>query len=74
MITSFMIGGNSSSSMVGIFSEIAPNLGMLFRVTDSSSLYINLARGFRAPQITEMYRLQSGQQALRGNQKPATSN
>ena len=27
-----------------------------------ASLYANLARGFRAPQATELYRLQSGQQ------------
>lgn len=43
------------------FSDLAPKLGLLLRLTDDSILYANLARGFRAPQMTELYRLQSGQ-------------
>jgi iron complex outermembrane receptor protein len=44
------------------FSNLAPKIGALFRLTDASNLYINIARGFRAPQMTELYRLQNGQQ------------
>lgn len=44
------------------FQEIAPKIGVLFSATDRVHLYANLARGFRAPQMTELYRLQSGQQ------------
>ncbi len=44
------------------FRNWAPKLGVVFRLTDSARLYGNLARGFRAPQVTELYRLQSGQQ------------
>lgn len=43
------------------FSDVVPKLGALWQLSDTTSLYINLARGFRAPQITELYRLQSGQ-------------
>ena len=43
------------------FLDVAPKLGMLIRLGESSSIYANLARGFRAPQMTELYRLQSGQ-------------
>lgn len=43
------------------FLEAAPNLGLLFRIDDVSSAWITLTRGFRAPQATELYRLQNGQ-------------
>ncbi len=43
------------------FFELAPEAGLLFRLTDTDSAYLNLARGFRPPQVTELYRLQSGQ-------------
>jgi hypothetical protein len=44
------------------FSNLAPKIGAIFRLSDASSFYMNIARGFRAPQMTELYRLQSGQQ------------
>jgi outer membrane receptor protein involved in Fe transport len=44
------------------FNNIAPKLSMTYQLSDSRSLFANLARGFRAPQTTELYRLQSGQQ------------
>jgi iron complex outermembrane receptor protein len=44
------------------FSDLAPKIGVLFRLSDASVLYMNVARGFRAPQMTELYRLQSGQE------------
>jgi outer membrane receptor protein involved in Fe transport len=43
------------------FLEATPNVGLLFRIDDASSAWITLTRGFRAPQATELYRLQNGQ-------------
>jgi len=50
------------ASRTDSFSDLAPKIGALFRLSDASDLYMNIARGFRAPQMTEMYRLQNGQQ------------
>ena len=44
------------------FTNVAPKLSLAYRVNDASNFYVSLARGFRAPQATELYRLQSGQQ------------
>ncbi|NNF39813.1 MAG: TonB-dependent receptor [Woeseiaceae bacterium] len=44
------------------FSNIAPKLSFSFRVNPDVAFFGALARGFRAPQATELYRLQSGQQ------------
>jgi outer membrane receptor protein involved in Fe transport len=44
------------------FTDVAPKLGARWKISDSSSTYMNIARGFRVPQMTELYRLQSGQQ------------
>jgi outer membrane receptor protein involved in Fe transport len=43
------------------FNNLAPKLGARWTLRDSTAAYLNLARGFRAPQMTELYRLQSGQ-------------
>ena len=43
------------------FSNLAPNLGFLYRINPSTAAYLTFSRGFRAPQATELYRLQSGQ-------------
>ncbi|MCZ6829515.1 MAG: TonB-dependent receptor [Gammaproteobacteria bacterium] len=45
------------------FKNWSLNLGALYALGDSHSLYTRLARGFRAPQTTELYRLQSGQRS-----------
>ena len=45
------------------FTNLAPKLSLSFRLNADTSVYANVARGFRAPQATELYRLQSGQQA-----------
>ncbi|MBW3566779.1 MAG: TonB-dependent receptor [Proteobacteria bacterium] len=42
------------------FSNISPKLGIRHALTDHT-LYGNIVRGFRAPQATELYRLQRGQ-------------
>jgi len=44
------------------FSNVAPNLAASFQLNSDSSVFINLGRGFRAPQSLELYRLQNGQQ------------
>ena len=43
------------------FNEWAPRLGLLHHWSDQHASYVQLARGYRAPQATELYRLQAGQ-------------
>lgn len=43
------------------YTNLAPNLGLLFRLDPENSFYLALTRGFRAPQAAELYRLQAGQ-------------
>ncbi|MCC5793214.1 MAG: TonB-dependent receptor [Chromatiales bacterium] len=43
------------------FIEVAPNIGLLWRIDARTSGWVSLTRGFRPPQATELYRLQSGQ-------------
>ena len=44
------------------FTNLAPSLSMSYRLSDDALFYATAGRGFRAPQITELYRLQSGQE------------
>ena len=44
------------------FTNLAPKLAASFAIRDTVHLYASIARGFRAPQMTELYRLQNGQQ------------
>lgn len=44
-----------------VYSNIAPKFSLSYRLNPAVSLFAALARGFRAPQVTELYRLQSGQ-------------
>ncbi|MDH3533463.1 MAG: TonB-dependent receptor [Gammaproteobacteria bacterium] len=44
------------------FTNLAPKFSVNYTIGPTSRLYAVLARGFRAPQATELYRLQSGQQ------------
>ncbi len=43
------------------FTNLAPKLALSYRTGTSSNVYLSLGRGFRAPQMTELYRLQNGQ-------------
>jgi outer membrane receptor protein involved in Fe transport len=43
------------------FNNLAPKVQARYQLDDQSILYAGLARGFRAPQMTELYRLQRGQ-------------
>ncbi|MBE9539306.1 MAG: TonB-dependent receptor [Proteobacteria bacterium] len=45
------------------FTDWTLNGGIGFALTDDIHSYFRLARGFRAPQTTELYRLQAGQQS-----------
>ena len=44
------------------FWNVAPNIGIAYRINPETTWFTTLARGFRAPQATELYRLQEGQQ------------
>ncbi len=43
------------------FGNWSPKLALLYQVNDSQQVYVNASRGFRAPQATELYRLQRDQ-------------
>ncbi len=43
------------------FFEATPELALLLRITPGASAWLRAVRGFRPPQATELYRLQSGQ-------------
>jgi outer membrane receptor protein involved in Fe transport len=43
------------------FLNVAPSAGLLYRIAPQLAVYLNLARGFRPPQATELYRLQAQQ-------------
>lgn len=43
------------------FTNLTPRLGLVFRPTGTVAAYLSLARGFRAPEATELYRLQRQQ-------------
>ncbi|MEL7232451.1 MAG: TonB-dependent receptor, partial [Pseudomonadota bacterium] len=45
------------------FSFVTPKLGLIWDSSDNISLYANYARGARAPQASDLYRLQSQQVA-----------
>jgi iron complex outermembrane recepter protein len=43
------------------FSNLSPKLGMSYALNDRDKLQLRVQRGFRAPQATELYRLQNAQ-------------
>lgn len=43
------------------FSDISPKLGLAYEINDNHTLQFRAQRGFRAPQATELYRLQNNQ-------------
>ena len=47
------------------FSNFSPKLGIIHQFSNHHQLYLQLAQGFRAPQVTELYRLQAGQSVSR---------
>ena len=49
------------------FHNFSPKLGATFRLSEDSSLFVNWSRGHRAPQVTDLYRIQN--QQITGNIK-----
>ena len=43
------------------FTNFAPRVGLVWQVQDAVTAYLSLARGFRSPEATELYRLQRQQ-------------
>ncbi len=43
------------------FTNVAPRLGLVWRPVEMFTAYFSVARGFRAPEVTELYRLQRQQ-------------
>lgn len=43
------------------FNDWSPKLGLVYRLADTHSLFTNLSSGHRAPQTTDLYRLQKQQ-------------
>jgi outer membrane receptor protein involved in Fe transport len=43
------------------FLTVTPKLGFVYDLTDVSTAFVNFARGARAPQTTDLYRVQRGQ-------------
>jgi outer membrane receptor protein involved in Fe transport len=43
------------------FFNLSPNIGALYKFTDATVGFANFTSGFRAPQVTELYRLQAQQ-------------
>lgn len=50
------------ASRTDSFADVVPKLGALLELSEVNTLFVNASRGFRAPQMTELYRLQNGQQ------------
>lgn len=44
------------------FGFVAPKLGLLYELTDEHDAYLQLSRGARAPQASDLYRIQSMQE------------
>jgi iron complex outermembrane recepter protein len=49
------------------FETLTPKLGLIYTISDQSSAWLNLARGARAPQVSDLYSLQTLQRP--GDQK-----
>ncbi|PKP78772.1 MAG: TonB-dependent receptor [Alphaproteobacteria bacterium HGW-Alphaproteobacteria-3] len=45
-------------SRVDEFGDVTPKIGILHEFSDAATGYVNIARGTRAPQTTDLYRLQ----------------
>ncbi|MBD2858599.1 TonB-dependent receptor [Spongiibacter sp. KMU-158] len=61
------------SDDVNQFRNASYRIGYLLNMTDYSDLFVNAAHGFRAPQASEMYRLQATQQSTDLNKESLDS-
>ncbi|WP_321390714.1 TonB-dependent receptor [Emcibacter sp.] len=48
-------------SRVDDYTAFSPKIGLLYQFDENHNVYLNLSHGFRAPQATELYRLQRAQ-------------
>ncbi|MEW9797828.1 TonB-dependent receptor family protein [Alteromonas sp. CYL-A6] len=55
------------------YHNLSPKLGVSYRYSASTRLYANLSKGYRAPQATELYRLQREQQVADLDSEKATN-
>jgi iron complex outermembrane recepter protein len=55
------------------FAELAPRLGVSWRIADGHAAYASAARGFRPPEATELYRLQRQQRVADLDSEAITS-
>ncbi len=49
------------SDRVSVFNNFSPKAGVVHHLNDDHSVYFNYARGRRAPQTTDLYRIESNQ-------------
>ena len=52
---------NRPSDRADSFTNLSPKLGLSYTLSDYANLQLRVQRGFRAPQATELYRLQNAQ-------------
>ena len=43
------------------YTNLSPKLALLYTISSNAEMYVDLTRGFRAPQTSELYRLQNDQ-------------
>lgn len=55
------------------YSNLSPKLGVSYQYSDNTRFYANLSQGYRAPQATELYRLQRDQQTADLDSETATN-
>ena len=55
------------------FSNVSPQIALNYQLDNNQSLYARAAQGYRAPQATELYRLQRAQQVAELDSVEATS-
>lgn len=55
------------------YSNLSPKFGVSYQYSDNTRFYANVSRGYRAPQATELYRLQRNQQTADLDSETATN-
>ncbi|MCU7553432.1 TonB-dependent receptor [Alteromonas sp. ASW11-19] len=55
------------------YHNLSPKFGVSYQLSAHTQLYANLSRGYRAPQATELYRLQRDQQVAELDSETATN-
>lgn len=55
------------------FTSVGPRLGLAWRFAEGQAAYVSAARGYRPPEVTELYRLQRQQNVANLDSETATS-